>query len=181
MEPPELDRSRLRVLIEEDAIRAKVEALARRIEHDYRGKPLTVLGVLKGSVFFLSDLIRRIQIPLRLEFLRASSYGDGMTSSGTVLLSPVEGSLRGRHVLVIDDILDSGRTLAAIVREVGKAVPASVRTCVLVDKKKARAEEHEADYAAFEIPDVFIVGYGLDHAEHWRNLPYIAVVDPEAR
>jgi hypoxanthine phosphoribosyltransferase len=170
---------RLKVLIEADRIQEKVRELGARIAADYRGTPLTVLGVLKGSVFFLVDLLKSVPIPLQLEFLRASSYGNATSSSGTVTLGPFEVSLAGRHVLVVDDILDSGRTLAAIARAVAESGAASVRTCVLVDKKKPRAVEHQANYAAFEIPDVFIVGYGLDYAEHYRNLPYIAVVPPE--
>lgn len=164
----------LKVLLSADEIHRQVEALAARLEADYRGKPLTVLGVLKGSVFFLVDLLRMIRIPLRLEFLRASSYGDRTTSSGTVKLTPVDFAAEGRHVLIVDDILDSGRTLHAIATEVARAKPLSVRTCVLVDKEVARAVEREADYRAFRIPNVFIVGYGLDYAEQHRNLPHIA-------
>lgn len=170
---------RLKVLLEADRIQEKVRELGARITADYRGTPFTVLGVLKGSVFFLVDLLKSVPLPLQLEFLRASSYGNATTSSGTVALGPFESPLAGRHVLIVDDILDSGRTLAAIARAVSDSGAASVRTCVLVDKKKPRAVEHQANYAAFEIPDVFIVGYGLDYAEHYRNLPYIAVVPPE--
>jgi len=174
------EQDRLTTLIEAESIQEKVRQLAARIESDYRGKPVTVLGVLKGSVFFLVDLLKSVRIPLKLEFLRASSYGDRMTSSGNVVLGPIESSLADRHVLIVDDILDSGRTLHAIAQEVAKTGAASVKTCVLVDKKKPRAVEHQADYAAFEIPDVFIVGYGLDYAEHYRNLPFIGVLSPGA-
>lgn len=170
---------RLKVLIEADHIQEKVRELAARITADYRGTPFTVLGVLKGSVFFLVDLLKSVPIPLQLEFLRASSYGNETKSSGTVTLGPFESPLAGRHVLIVDDILDSGRTLATIARAVVESGAASVKTCVLVDKKKPRAIEHEAHYSAFTIPDVFIVGYGLDYAEHYRNLPYIAIVPPE--
>jgi hypoxanthine phosphoribosyltransferase len=170
---------RIQTLIEAERIQEKVRELAARITADYRGTPFTVLGVLKGSVFFLVDLLKSVPIPLQLEFLRASSYGDRTTSSGTVALGPFESSLAGRHVLIVDDILDSGRTLATIAAAVRATGAASVRTCVLIDKKKPRAMEHEAHYSAFEIPDVFIVGYGLDYAEHYRNLPYIAVLPPE--
>ncbi len=170
---------RLKVLIEADRIQAKVRDLGARVASDYEGRPLTVLGILKGSVFFLVDLLKSVPIPLKLEFLRASSYGDGTSSSGTVTLGPIHSSLEGRDVLVVDDILDSGRTLAAIVAAVRATGAASVKTCVLVDKKKPRAVEHEADYSAFEIPNVFIVGYGLDYAELYRNLPHIAIVSPE--
>lgn len=169
---------RIETLLDAAAIQERVGALGRRIEADYRGKALTVLGVLKGSVFFLADLLRHVQIPLRLDFLRASSYGNQTVSSGIVQLSAVEGAFEGRHVLIVDDILDSGRTLHTIRREIERQAPASVKTCVLVDKKVARAVELEADYRAFEIPNVFIVGYGLDYAEHYRNLPYIAVLSP---
>jgi hypoxanthine phosphoribosyltransferase len=172
-----LDESKLRVLIPASDIDAKVAQLAARIEQDYAGRPLTVLGVLKGSVFFLVDLLRRIRLPLELEFLRASSYGDRMESSGRVELGAFEKPLAGRDVLVVDDILDSGRTLSTIVAALRQAGAASVKTCVLVDKRKPRAAEHEADYAAFDIDDVFIVGYGLDYAERYRNLPHIAVFE----
>lgn len=168
---------RLKVLIEADRIRDEVRRLAARIEEDYRGKPLTVLGVLKGSVLFLADLVRAIRIPMRLEFLRASSYGDSTRSSGTVELGPLEGAIRGRDVLVVDDILDSGRTLDAIRRAVREAGARSVKTCVLLDKQVARAVPVEADYAAFRIPPVFVVGYGLDYAEQFRNLPFLATFD----
>lgn len=174
---PTLPASKLKVLIEADRIHEEVFRLAARIEEEYRDKQLTVLGVLKGSVFFLVDLIRLLRIPLHLEFIRASSYGDGTVSSGSVILGQLEASLEGRHVLVVDDILDSGRTLNAIVQEVKLVKPASVKTCVLVDKQTERAVDLEADYRAFRIPEVFIVGYGLDYAEQHRNLPYIASLD----
>ncbi len=167
--------TRLETLLSASAIDARVRELAARIQHDYHGLPVTVLGVLKGSVFFLVDLLRCIDMPIRLEFVRAASYGAGTTSSGTVEITGFDASLvAGRHVLVVDDILDSGRTLRAIADRIAHARPASVKTCVLVDKRKVRAVEFEADYKAFEIDDVFIVGYGLDHAEQHRNLPYIA-------
>ena len=171
---------RIDSLLSASAIEERVRDLGRRIEEDYRGRPLTVLGILKGSVFFLADLLRHVQIPLRLDFLRASSYGDRTVSSGNVLLSELEGDFTDRHVLIVDDILDSGRTLHVIRSRVVARGPASVKTCVLVDKRVTRAVELEADYRAFEIPNVFIVGYGLDFAEHYRNLPFIAVLPPEA-
>lgn len=170
---------RLEVLIEAERIRDEVKRLASRIERDYRGKPLTVLGVLKGSVLFLADLVRAIRIPMRLEFLRASSYGASTKSSGRVDLGPLEASLEGRDVLIVDDILDSGRTLDAIRRAVEEAGARSVRTCVLLDKQVERAVPIEADYAAFEIPPVFVVGYGLDYAEQFRNLPFLATFHEE--
>lgn len=173
-----LDGHRLTTLIEAARIHDEVVKLAARIEAEYVGQPLTVLGILKGSVFFLVDLIRQIRVPLTLDFLRASSYGSGTVSSGHVTLGEFEGPLDGRHVLIVDDILDSGRTLRSIVEAVKERRPLSIRTCVLVDKRKERAVEFEADYAAFQIPDVFIVGYGLDFDEQYRNLPHIAVLDP---
>jgi hypoxanthine phosphoribosyltransferase len=166
----------LQMLISEADIRRRVESLAVQIERDFQDRPLTVIGVLKGSVFFLVDLLRRLRLPVRLEFLRASSYGQGTVSSGRVHLTPLEQDLSDRDVLVVDDILDSGRTLAAVVEHVRGFGPRSIKTCVLVDKRKERAQPFEADYKAFEIPDVFIVGYGLDYAEQYRNLPYIASV-----
>ncbi len=168
----------LETLLTAEAIDARVRELAERIERDYHDRPLTVIGVLKGSVFFLVDLIRRLRIPLRLEFVRASSYGSEMTSSGTVKLSELDESFEGRHVLIVDDILDSGRTLLALKERIARAHPASVKTCVLVDKRTTRAVPMDADYRAFEIEDVFIVGYGLDWAEQFRNLPHIARVIP---
>lgn len=175
-----LKNQKVRTLIDAERIRLQVHALAVQIEKEYRGQSLTVVGVLKGSVFFLVDLIRELKIPLRLEFYSASSYGDGMKSSGQVSLDQVGNStadLRGRHVLVVDDILDSGRTLSAIVADLEKAGPESIKTCVLIDKKTDRAVDLAADYRAFQIPEVFIVGYGLDYAEQYRNLPYIAVLE----
>lgn len=165
------------VLITEDRIRERVAALAREISADYAGKDLVLIAVLKGAVVFCADLMRCLDLPVCLEFVSAASYGSRTSSSGEVrLVLDTCGDLRGRHVLVVEDIVDSGRTLAALVEALRAQGPASVKTCCLLDKPSRRVAPFEPDYVGFAIPDCFVVGYGLDYAEKSRNLPYIAVV-----
>ncbi|MBX3731908.1 MAG: hypoxanthine phosphoribosyltransferase [Verrucomicrobiae bacterium] len=177
--PPEALRRELRsVLIPASRIRSRVGELGRRISADYAGRELVVVGLMNGTVVFLSDLIRQIRLPLSLEFLRATSYRDS-TRPGLLTITrtpPVE--LGGRHVLVVDDILDTGRTLDTVLRRLRRLGPASLRTCVLLDKPERRERPAIADYVGFRIPDVFVVGYGLDLAGRHRNLPYVAIAIP---
>jgi hypoxanthine phosphoribosyltransferase len=167
-----------RTLFHEQTILRRLDALADEITRAYQGKDLTVIAVLNGSIFFMADLLRRIQLPLSLDCLSVSSYHGGTESTGTVTFDQTSlPDVAGRHVLILDDILDTGRTLHAIcARLTAEAKPASIRICVLLRKVKARAEEMEADYVGFDIGDEFVVGYGLDYQERYRNLPFIGVL-----
>ena len=169
------------VLYDEQAIANRLDQLGRQITEDYRGKELMVLFVLNGGVVFLADLLRRIPLSLRVESIRAKSYHGGMQSSGTVDIE-LSGlsDLSDQHVLLLDDILDTGRTLAAIRRRVEESIaPKSIRSCVLLDKKVARAVDQEAEYVGFEVGDHFVVGYGLDYDGQYRNLPMIGTLRRE--
>ena len=170
-----------RTLYLEQAILSRLDELAAQITADYTERDLTVIAVLNGSLFFMADLLRRIQLPLRLDSLSVSSYHGGTQSTGLVTFDQTSlPDVKGRHVLILDDILDTGLTLNAIRdRLLAEASPASVRICVLLRKEKPRARELEADYVGFDIGDEFVVGYGLDFDERYRNLPFIGVLKPE--
>lgn len=170
-----------RILIDEETIRRELRRLSAELVRAFKGRELLVLAVLKGSCVFASDLIRLLPLPLSLEFLSASSYGDGVESSGSVKLrfASDDISLEGREVLLVDDILDTGRTLKAVKDRLESMGAGSVRTCVFLDKVARRAVDLEADFRCFEVEDVFVVGYGLDYAGRYRNLPYIASLRPE--
>ena len=169
-----------RTLFHEQTILSRLDELGAQITRDYDGRDLTVIAVLNGSILFVADLMRRIQLPLRLGCIRVSSYHGGTESSGTVTFD--QNSLpdcEGRHVLILDDILDTGRTLHAIRHRLRAETSAlSVRICVLLRKAKVRSEELDADYVGFDIGDEFVVGYGLDYREQYRNLPFIGVLKP---
>jgi|SRR5262245_14385359 len=179
-----------RVLFDEPAIHRRLDDIAAQISNDYRDRELTVIAVLHGSLMFVADLLRRIPLPLKLECLSAASYHGKAQTSGEVIFkldtaSPSGGGQIGlpavasRDILIVDDILDSGHTLAAIREALETAKPRSVRVCVLLSKKKQRAREVDTDYVGFEIEDEFVVGYGLDFRERYRNLPYIGVLRKE--
>jgi hypoxanthine phosphoribosyltransferase len=167
-----------RILFHEQTILSRLDDLARQITADYEGKELTVVAVLNGSLMFMADLLRRIPLPLKLDCLSVSSYHGGTESSGKVSFDQTSlPDIEGRHVLILDDILDSGRTLHAIGQRLSRECrAASIRACVLLAKRKARAEEAVADYIGFEIGDEFVVGYGLDYGERYRNLPFVGVL-----
>jgi hypoxanthine phosphoribosyltransferase len=167
-----------RVLYREEEIAARLDRLAIQITEDYRGKDMTVLAILNGSLIFMSDLLRRIPLPLQLDCLRVKSYHGGTVSTGRVQFDHSALPLvQGRHVLLLDDILDSGNTLAAIIEAVRlEAGPLSLKSCVLLRKVKKRSLAVEADYVGFDIEDEFVVGYGLDYQERYRNLPLIGVL-----
>jgi hypoxanthine phosphoribosyltransferase len=167
-----------RILFHEQTIFARLDALAAQLTADYAGKELTVVAVLNGSLMFMADLLRRIPLPLRLDCLSVSSYHGGTESTGTVTFDQHSlPDIDGRHVLIIDDILDTGRTLAAICEKLRRECrPLSVKSCVLLTKKKARAVAVEADYFGFAIENEFVIGYGLDYAERYRNLPFVGVL-----
>ncbi len=168
------------ILVDEAAIGAKVRELGARIATDYAGKDLVLVSILKGALPFLADLMRQIPIPLSLDFLEVSSYGEGTETSGVVrILKDLANPIGGRDVLVVEDILDTGNTLAFVVEHLRSQRPASVRLCTLLDKPARRIMPIEIDYRGFEIPDKFVVGYGLDYAEKYRNLPFIGVLKPE--
>jgi hypoxanthine phosphoribosyltransferase len=164
------------ILISESRIRQRIAGLAREIGRDYLGRDLVIVALLNGTVVFLADLVRRLSLPLHLDFIGVSSYGSGTVSGRISFTKELKLDVRGRDVLLLDDILDTGRTLARVRTRVEKLEPRSIATCVLLDKKAGRTEAVEADYAGFEIPDKFVVGYGLDFAERYRNLPFIAVL-----
>lgn len=166
-----------RILFDEATIHRRLDELAAKITHDYRDRELTVIAVLNGSVILVADLLRRIPLPLKLDCLSVASYHGGVEPSGDLVFRQVSlPDVVGRHVLILDDILDSGVTLAGIRERLETAGPLSVRICVLLEKKKTRTRAVEADYVGFEIADEFVVGYGLDYMEQYRNLPCIGVL-----
>jgi len=169
-----------RVLFDEPAIHRRLDDIAAQVSSDYRDRELTVIAVLHGSLMFVADLLRRIPLPLKLDCVSVASYhGKAQTSSEVVFKEVTVPDVVGRDVLILDDILDSGHTLAAIRETLETAKPRSIRVCVLLSKKKQRAREVNADYVGFEIEDEFVVGYGLDFRERYRNLPYIGVLRKE--
>jgi hypoxanthine phosphoribosyltransferase len=168
------------VLISEGEIQRKVSDLGRMITADYAGKQLLLVGVLKGAVIFLVDLSRCIDLPLEMDFMAVSSYGASTESSGVVrILKDLDSPLEGKDVLIVEDIVDTGLTLSYLREYLLGRGPASLRICALVNKQKARKADVAIDYVGFDIEDQWVVGYGLDMAELHRNLPYIAVVNPE--
>ena len=169
------------ILITEEELQAKIAELGKAISADYAGKDLLALCILRGAVIFLSDLIRQLTIPHEIDFMAVSSYGGTRTeSSGVVrILMDVRTSIEGRNVLIVEDIVDSGLTLDYIVDNLKTRRPASLRTCALLNKHERREVDVPLDYVGFDIPDQFVVGYGLDYDEKYRNLPFIGVLKPE--
>jgi hypoxanthine phosphoribosyltransferase len=169
-----------RVLFDEPAIHRRLDDIAAQISNDYRERELTVIAVLHGSLMFVADLLRRIPLPLKLDCLSVASYHGNAQTSGDVIFKQITLSdIMDRDILIVDDILDSGHTLAAVCERLKGGRPRSIRICVLLSKKKQRAHEIETDYVGFEIEDEFVVGYGLDFRERYRNLPYIGVLRRE--
>ena len=169
------------VLIEEDTLQGRIAELGREISDDYRGRDLLLIGVLKGAVFFMADLMRRIEIPCEVDFMAISSYGAGVDSSGVVrILKDLDVSIEGRNVLVVEDIIDSGLTLSYLLRNLEAREPASLEICALLTKPARREIDIECRYIGFEIPNRFVVGYGLDFAERYRNLRYVGVLGDDA-
>jgi len=165
------------ILVQPDDLRRKVADLGKQISADYEGRNLLLVGVLKGAVFFLSDLMREISVPCEVDFMAVASYGSATDSSGVVrILKDLDASIEGRHVLIVEDIVDSGLTLQYLLRNLRARGPASVEVCALLTKPERRKIELEARYVGFEIPNRFAIGYGLDHAEQYRNLPYVAAL-----
>jgi hypoxanthine phosphoribosyltransferase len=165
------------VLVPAEALSRRVRELAAEVSHDYAGKDLVLIGVLKGAVFFLSDLMRHLEIPVEVDFMAVASYGSATKSSGVVrILKDLDAAIEGRDVLIVEDIVDSGLTLQYLLRNLAGRKPASLEVCALLRKPISHEVELEARYVGFEIPDKFVVGYGLDHAERYRALPYVAVL-----
>jgi hypoxanthine phosphoribosyltransferase len=167
------------VLVSEIQLRRRVKALARQIGQDFASRDLVIVALLNGTVMFLADLIRQLSMPLRLDFIGVSSYGSGTESRELVITKELRLDVRGRDVLLVDDILDTGRTLQLVSELLSRLEPRALRRCVLLDKPARRVEAVGADYVGFQIPDWFVVGYGMDFAERYRNLPFIGVLRPE--
>jgi hypoxanthine phosphoribosyltransferase len=177
----ELTRGVSKVLIEEDAVAARVAELGADISADYADKDLLLVGVLKGAVFFMADLMRQLTIPCEVDFMAISSYGAATDSSGVVrILKDLDINIEGREVLVVEDIIDSGLTLSYLMRMLESRNPASLEVCALLTKPARREIDVRVRYTGFEIPNEFVIGYGLDFGERYRNLPYVAVLDPDA-
>jgi hypoxanthine phosphoribosyltransferase len=168
------------ILLTEEQILERTAELAREITEDYRGKNPLLICVLKGGLMFLADLMREIQLPVEIDFMAVSSYGDSTESSGVVrILMDLQRNIQGRHVLIVEDIIDTGQTLNYIIENLQTRDPASVKVCTLLNKFARREVDIPLDYVGFDIPDKFVVGYGLDYGEIYRNLPYVAVLKPE--
>ncbi|HYY44377.1 MAG TPA: hypoxanthine phosphoribosyltransferase [Actinomycetota bacterium] len=181
MTAPELHPDIQEVLISGEDIQAKIAELGRRITADYRNKDLLLIGILKGAFVFMADLARHIGLPVEVDFMAVSSYGSSTKSSGVVrILKDLDYELTGRHVLLVEDIIDSGLTISYLLKYLEARNPASLDICSLFWKRGEQAVPLEVKYPGFEIPPVFVVGYGLDFAEKYRNLPYIGVLKPSA-
>ena len=169
---------KIKVLITEEEVDARIRELGEKISKEYEGKQIHLICVLKGGVFFLCELAKRITIPVSLDFMSVGSYGDGTKSSGVVRLAKdLDESIENKEVLIVEDIIDSGNTLYYLMDVLRQRKPASLRLCTLLDKPDRRVKDVHVDWTGFEIPDEFVVGYGLDYAQKYRNLPYIGVVE----
>jgi hypoxanthine phosphoribosyltransferase len=163
------------VLIPADALQARVAELGAEVSRDYAGRDLVLVGVLKGAVFFLADLMRAIEVPVEIDFMAVASYGSATKSSGVVrILKDLDAAIEGRDVLIVEDIVDSGLTLQYLLRNLGARSPRTLEVCALMVKPARRKVELPCRYVGFEIPNVFVIGYGLDHDERYRNLPFVA-------
>ena len=175
-----LDKDVERVLFSEEELKNRVAEIAAEITRDYAGKEPLLVSVLRGSFVFMADLVRQINLPCTVDFMSVSSYGAGTSSSGQVkIIKDLSEQIEGKDLIVVEDILDSGNTLSYLLKILQARHPASVRLCTLLDKPSRRVKEVELHYAGFSIPDYFVVGYGLDYAERYRNLPYIGILKPE--
>jgi hypoxanthine phosphoribosyltransferase len=168
-----------KILVSEEQLRSRIAELGAKITYDYQGKNLLLLGTLKGAVPFIADLARVINLPLELDYMAVASYGDSTQSSGIVrIVKDLEGPISRKHVLIVEDIIDSGLTLHYLVDLLRRRNPLSLRICSLLDKERERVREVSVDYLGFTIPDKFVVGYGLDYAQRYRNLPYVGILKP---
>lgn len=175
-----LEKDILEVLFSEEQLDRRVREIAAQIEKDYEGEEIMLISVLRGSFVFMADLCRRIDLPCTLDFMSVSSYGKGTSSSGQVQITKdLSSDISGKHIIVVEDILDSGNTLSYLLKLLEQRNPASIRLCTLLDKPDRRVKQVEVHYTGFSIPDAFVVGYGLDYAEKYRNMPYIGILKPE--
>lgn len=170
---------KIRVLLSEEEVNHRIGEIAAQISRDYDGKTIHMICILKGGVFFTCELAKRLTVPVSLDFMSVSSYGDDTKSSGVVrIVKDLDESLKNKDVLIVEDIIDSGRTLSYLIEVLKQREPASIRLCTLLDKPERRIKKQvKVDYTCFSIPDEFVVGYGLDYAQKYRNLPYIGVVE----
>ena len=172
---------RVKVLLTEEEVDKRIRELGEQISKDYEGEEIHLVCVLRGSVFFTCELAKRITVPVSIDFMSASSYGSDTISSGKIkIVKDLEDSLMEKNVIVIEDIVDTGRTLSYLLKMLGERKPKSLRLCTLLDKPDRRVTDVEVDYTGFEIPDEFVVGYGLDYDQKYRNLPYIGIVELDA-
>jgi hypoxanthine phosphoribosyltransferase len=176
--PPHWRKEIQSVLISQQRIARRVHSLARQIEKDFTGADLVIVALLNGTVVFLADLLRRLSLPLRLDFIGVSTYGGGTESSDLVFTKELRLDVSGRDVLLVDDILDTGKTLSRVAARLRRLKPRQIKICVLLDKPSRRVEPVAADYIGFTVANHFVVGYGLDYAERYRNLPFVGVLHP---
>jgi hypoxanthine phosphoribosyltransferase len=167
----------VKILIPEDRVDERIAQLGEQISQDYAGRQVHLIGILKGSIFFICELAKRISVPVTMDFMSVSSYGAGTKSSGVVkLIKDLDDPITGKDILIVEDIIDSGRTLNYLLKNLSSRQPASIRLCTLLDKPERREVDVEVDYQGFRIPDEFVIGYGLDYDQRYRNLPYIGVL-----
>lgn len=170
--------AKLRTLISEEELKNRIKELGKKISKDYKGRTVCVVCVLKGGVMFMTDLAKEIEVPLTMDFMAVSSYGDNTSSTGIVkIVKDLDQSIEGKDVILVEDIIDSGRTLSYLVKILMERKPNSLKICTLLDKPERRVVNVEVDYVGFCIPDEFAVGYGLDYQQLYRNLPYVAVIE----
>lgn len=173
-------KEKVSVMISEEDVNERIRQIAAQISKEYEGREIHMIGVLKGSVYFMCELSKRLTGPVTLDFMSVSSYGDDTKSSGVVkIVKDLEQPLEGKDVLVVEDIIDSGRTLSYLLEILAARNPASIRLCTFLDKPDRRVKDVHVDYCCFEIPDEFVVGYGLDYAQKYRNLPFVGVISFE--
>ena len=175
-----LDENIQEVLVSEKQLKKRIKEMAEEITRDYAGKAPLMIGILRGSVIFMADLVRQIDLPITMDFMVVSSYGAGTVSSGLVnIKKDLEEDIKGRDVIIVEDILDTGNTLVKLTAELLRREPASLKLCVMLDKPSRRTTPIKADYVGFSIPDAYVVGFGLDFDQDYRQLPYVGVLKPE--
>ena len=172
--------NKIKVLLSEEEVDARIAELGAQISKEYEGEEIVMICTLKGACFFARELAKRITVPVALDFMSVSSYGNGSVSSGKIIMKKdLEESIVGKNVIVVEDIVDTGRTLSYLMDNLKQRGPKSLKLCAMLDKPDRRVVDIKADYTGFEIPDLFVIGYGLDYAQRYRNLPYIGVLEVE--
>lgn len=172
---------KISVMYDEETVNKRIQEIGAQISKEYEGKEILLICVLKGATFFACELAKRITVPVQIEFMKCSSYGNETESSGVVKITQdLDQPIRNKHVIVIEDIVDTGRTLSYLLELLGKRDPASIKLCTLLDKPERRVTNVKVDYTGFQIPDEFVVGFGLDYAQNYRNLPFVGIIHPEA-